>query len=137
LRSRVEIRRRLVNGLTQRSPSWRIVPWYRPNSWQTRASPGATWVSPNKVTNPATRTTTPTPTSTPDTTPSELAPTATSATPAAITSRATSSSGRPGVPTARRSCTRGRGISGTSWGAASRPGADPWLMAVPPSCDVQ
>lgn len=42
----MEIFRLLVSGLIQRSPSVRIVPTYRPKSWITRASPGATIFTP-------------------------------------------------------------------------------------------
>ncbi len=52
-RIRTDTRRRSARRLTQCRPGSRSVPWYRPNSCTTRASPATTWVSPryaNKAT---------------------------------------------------------------------------------------
>ena len=46
LRIRTDTFRRRVNGFTHCRPGARIVPWYRPNSCTTRASPATTDVRP-------------------------------------------------------------------------------------------
>src|SRR5579862_4269990 len=54
LRSRTDTFRRRVIGFTNTSPGWRTVPWYRPNSCSTRASPATTGTSPASSTAPIT-----------------------------------------------------------------------------------
>src|SRR5215472_516623 len=54
LRSRTDTFRRRVNGFTNTSPASRTVPWYRPNSCTTRASPATTGTRPDSTSAPAT-----------------------------------------------------------------------------------
>ena len=104
----MEISLRVVNGLTQRRPSVRIVPAYRPRSCTTRACPGATGVSPAATITPATNTRIPTVISTPLPGP---APAMNNTTPPTTSTNASPAIGHPLSCQATRSVTLGFGIS--------------------------
>ncbi len=104
----MEISVRIEIGFTQRSPSVRIVPEYRPRTCSTRARPGETGVSPAATISPAMNSTTATTTRAMY---SPLTPTMNSAIPAASNTSVTPSNGHPFRSPADRSVTFGLGIS--------------------------